>query len=261
VALLLTTTRDDGDGELANRCLTLSVNEDPEQTAAIHQRQRAAYAHDGAPADAQAIRTRHQCAQRLLQPLGVVIPWAAELTFRTDQTRYRRDHAKYLSLIASVTLLHQYQRLQIERVHDGLVERCVVATLEDVEVANQLAAAVLAPRVEALLPQTRQLLEFLIRYVDERGARDGVPRRDFRFTQRAVREACGWSDRALRRQLDRLVELEYVVASRVPRGVQRHYQLLYDHTPSTDSEPWRLGLVDVTRLPASGGPRECTPTR
>ena len=48
VALLLTTTRDDGDGELANRCLTLSVNEDPQQTAAIHQRQRAAYARDGA---------------------------------------------------------------------------------------------------------------------------------------------------------------------------------------------------------------------
>ena len=50
VALLLTTTRDDGDGELANRCLTLSVNEDPQQTAAIHQRQRAAYTRDGARA-------------------------------------------------------------------------------------------------------------------------------------------------------------------------------------------------------------------
>ena len=62
VALLLTTTRDDGDSELANRCLTLSVNEDPPQTAAIHQRQRAAYTRDGAPADAQAIRTKHQCA-------------------------------------------------------------------------------------------------------------------------------------------------------------------------------------------------------
>ena len=110
VALLLTTTRDDPDSELVNRCLTLSVNEDPQQTAAIHQRQRAAYTRDSAVCDAHAIRTRHQCAQRLLEPLGVVIPWADQLTFRTDQTRYRRDHAKYLSLIASVTLLHQYQR-------------------------------------------------------------------------------------------------------------------------------------------------------
>ena len=146
VALLLTTTRDDGDGELANRCLTLSVNEQPQQTAAIHQRQRAAYTRDGAVCDAQAIRTRHQCAQRLLEPLGVVIPWADQLTFRTDQTRYRRDHAKYLSLIASVTLLHQYQRPETERVRDGVSERCVVATLADLAVANELAAAVLAPR-------------------------------------------------------------------------------------------------------------------
>ena len=69
-----------------------------------------------------------------------------------------------------------------------------------------------------------------------------------------MREACGWSDRALRRQLVRLVELEYVVASRTPRGVQRQYQLLSD-APSTDSGPWRLGLVDVTQLPASRGPR------
>ena len=104
VALLLTTTRDDGDGELANRCLTLSVNEQPQQTAAIHQRQRAAYTRDGLASEAQVVRTRHQCAQRLLEPLGVVIPWADKLTFRTDQTRYRRDHAKYLSLIAALTL-------------------------------------------------------------------------------------------------------------------------------------------------------------
>ena len=45
VALLLTTTAEHPDGELANRCLTLRVNEQPEQTAAIHQRQRANYQH------------------------------------------------------------------------------------------------------------------------------------------------------------------------------------------------------------------------
>lgn len=212
------------------------------------------YSRDGAVRDAQAIRTRHQCAQRLLEPLGVVIPWAEELTFRTDQTRFRRDHAKYLALIASVTLLHQYQRQEIERVRDGVAERCVVATLADLHVAHQLATAVLAPRPDALLPQTRQLLEFLTHYVDERCARDQVPRHDVHFTQRDMREASGWSDRALRRQLARLVELEYVVAARAPRGVPRQYRLLYDG-PSPDLAAWRLGLADVAQLPASRGPR------
>ena len=46
VAMLLTTTAEQPDAELANRCLTLSVNEQPQQTAAIHDRQRARYLPD-----------------------------------------------------------------------------------------------------------------------------------------------------------------------------------------------------------------------
>ena len=40
VAMLLTTTVEEPDAELVNRCLRLSVNEQPAQTALIHQRQR-----------------------------------------------------------------------------------------------------------------------------------------------------------------------------------------------------------------------------
>ena len=81
VAMLLTTTAEEPDAELSNRCLRLSVNEQPAQTAAIHQRQRAAYTLKGIAAEGQAVRRRHQHAQRLLEPLGVVIPWAEQLTF------------------------------------------------------------------------------------------------------------------------------------------------------------------------------------
>ena len=118
--MLLTTTAQEPDDELANRCLVLSVNGQPQQTGAIHQRQRHAYtlpvSHDGM----HAVRERHQQAQRLLEPLTVVMPWADRLTFRTDQIRYRRDHATYLSLIASLTLLHQAQRKQMTHGGAGL---------------------------------------------------------------------------------------------------------------------------------------------
>ena len=67
----------------------------------------------------------------------MVIPFAEQLTFRTDQIRYRRDHAKYLSLIASLALLHQYQRKRVT--HRS--ESRVVATLDDARVANRLAWA------------------------------------------------------------------------------------------------------------------------
>ena len=74
------------DAELANRCIILYVNELSMQTAAIHDWQRAAYTLSAAHGDSQAIELRQQNAQRLLEPLGVVIPWAEQLTFRTDQT-------------------------------------------------------------------------------------------------------------------------------------------------------------------------------
>ena len=56
-----------------------------------------------------------------------------------------------------------------------------------------------------------------------------------------------WQDRALRRQLTRLVELEYVLVYRTGRGNGRVYQLLYE--PQSDQAPaWQLGLRDVTSL-------------
>jgi len=52
----------------------------------------------------------HQNAQRLLKPLAVVNPFADKLSFLDNQTRTRRDHEKYLTLIDSIALLHQHQR-------------------------------------------------------------------------------------------------------------------------------------------------------
>jgi DNA primase len=50
----------------------------------------------------------HRNAQRLLKPVHVVNPYAEQLTFLDDKTRMRRDHMKYLTLIRSIALLHQY---------------------------------------------------------------------------------------------------------------------------------------------------------
>ena len=258
VAMLLTTTAEEPDAELANRCLVLSVNEQPAQTAAIHQRQRAAYTLDAVEADVQAVRQRHQDAQRLLEPLAVILPWAEQLTFRTDQTRMRRDHAQYLALIASLTLLHQYQRQQLTRHGSGQTERCVVAAVADVAWANRLLSAALGARVDPLLPQTHQLLEKLAAYVVRRAETEGATRSEVRFTQRELRETLGWNDRALRRQLARLVDLEYVLVYRTGRGNQRVYQLLYDGR-AQDGAPLLLGLADPQRLVVRGNAEARSP--
>jgi hypothetical protein len=259
VAILLTTTAEHPDAELVNRFLVLSVNETPDQTAAIHRRQRAAYTLEAVAHEVQGARTRHQHAQRLLEPLGVVIPWAEQLSFRTDQTRTRRDHATYLSLIASIALLHQHQRKRVTRLRNGDAEPCVVATAADLEWANRLATEALGARRESLLPQTRQLLEQLDAYVTKRCDEEGVDRIDVRFTQRELREALHWPDRALRRQLARLADLEYVLVYRTGRGNQRVYQLLHDGCAAESA--WSLlGLTEAQRLTKTKTPRKAAST-
>ena len=148
--MFLTTTSETPDPELQNRCLTLHVNESADQTAAIHARQRAAYTINGLQNDCEAIKKRHQNAQRLLEPLPVLIPWADKLTFRHDQTRMRRDHAKYLSLIASITLLHQHQRPRKTGTHGGETIEYLEATIADAERANMIAHEVLGPKSRRL---------------------------------------------------------------------------------------------------------------
>jgi enoyl-CoA hydratase/carnithine racemase len=147
-------------------------------------------------------------------------------------------------LIAAITLLHQYQRQRIAR--GG--KPCLVATLDDARLANQLAASTFAPRVDELLPQAQQLLEELARHVSDEAQRRDVPRSEVRFTQRQLREALPWSDRSLRRQLARLVELEYVLCYRTRRGNQRAYQLLYDPRTATAAAAWQLGLCSLEQL-------------
>ena len=119
--ILLTTTAVELDDELQNRCLTLAVSEDREQTRAIHRLQREQQTLDGlfARQSRQQLLAIHRNAHRLLQPLSVFNPYARQLTFLDTATRTRRDHEKYLTLIASIALLHQYQRPLLTQTRDG----------------------------------------------------------------------------------------------------------------------------------------------
>jgi len=74
-----------------------------------------------------------------------------------------------------------------------------------------------------------------------------VPPAAVRFTQRQLRESLQRSDRSLRRQLSRLVQLEYVLCYRTGRGNQREYQLLYE-PGSAATATWQLGLCSLERV-------------
>jgi DNA primase len=244
------------DEELLNRCLVLTVDEDRAQTRAIHDAQRRAQTLAGltARAEREQVIGLHQDAQRLLDPLAVVNPYADALTFADTRTRTRRDHGKYLGLIAAVTLLHQHQRDRKTTVLAGRSVTYVESTLADIAVANRLAHAVLGQSLDELPPQTRRLLHLLHGYVVAEANRLGVEDLGVvRFTRRQIREACGWGDTQLKIHLARLVDLELVVAHRSERGTFA-YELAW-RGEGSDGASFLPGLIDPTTLTTN------TPTR
>ena len=104
------------------------------------------------------------------------------------------------------------------------------------------------------MPQTRLLLGQLERFVTRRAQEQNIPRQDVRFTQRELRESLHVSDHALRRQLTRLVELEYVLCYRTGRGNQREYELTY-HGQADDARTLLPGMTDAHQLRPSKPPR------
>jgi hypothetical protein len=249
VAIMLTTTEATIDEELQNRAVVLTVNEDREQTRAIHEAQRRRETLEGmlARAGRHDVQRAHRNAQRLLKPMLVVNPYAKQLTFLDTKLRARRDHVKYLTLIRAIALLFQYQRPIKTVEHHGKTLPYLETTLEDIAIANRLAGEVLGRSLDELAPQTRRLLMLADRMVAERCEKLKLEREDFRFTRRELRDATGWGVTQLRMHLERLVELEYVLVHRGGRGQSFIYELLYDGSGKTGGR-FVVGLLDATKL-------------
>ncbi len=250
VMIFLTTTATDVDEELMNRCLVLAVDEGHGQTEAIHFQQRASQRLIGKRKLKEKVKilNRHKNAQRLLKPIAVDNPYAEQLTFLTHQTRFRRDHMKYLGLIEIIATLHQYQREKkffIEE--DGSRTEYIEVKASDITVANNLAHEILGQSVDELPPQTKNLLLKLTKEVKERSIKLGITQQDFRFTRREVREWTGVGNTQVQIHLRRLEELEYVLIHAGSRGKSIVYELLYE-MPKEEGMPFFPGLFDVEAM-------------
>jgi DNA primase catalytic core len=230
VMIFLTTTAVEMDEELLNRCIVLTVNEDPEQTKAIHQKQREAQTREGlwAREERQDILKLHRNAQRLLRPVRIANEHAPRLTFPYNRTRTRRDHMKFLTLINAITLLHQHQREIKSETRHGKTLEYIEATEADVEMARQLVNQTLPPSLDDLPPQTRHLLLLIDKMVSEECARLQIERCDYRFSRRTVRHFTQWGDSVLKKHLHRLEELEYLIVHRGGRGQSFVYELDFE---------------------------------
>jgi DNA primase catalytic core len=249
VMIFLTTTAIDIDEELLNRCLVLTVNEERAQTQAIHRVQRESQTIEGLlrKRDRDDLLRLHRNAQRLLKPVFVTNPYAPGLTFLDGQTRTRRDHTKYLTLIRTIALLHQWQRPRQTVQHNGRTIEYIEVALDDIAVANRLTAEVLGRSLDELPPQTRRLLLLVDAMVTAECKRQRIERADYRFSRREVRAVTGWGDTQLRLHLGRLEELEYLLAHRGGRGQSFVYELAFA-VEGDGCKPVMAGLIDVEKL-------------
>ncbi len=256
VMLFMTTTAIDIDEELLNRCLVLTVNESREQTQAIHQAQRKSRTLEGLQGklEKQQLTKLHRDAQQLLKSLAVVNPYADQLTFLDDKTRTRRDHEKYLTLIDSIALLHQYQRKTKTIPNTGMGNDTEAKPIEyievqpsDIKLANQLAHEILGRSLDELPPQTRKLLKEIQQMVKANCKAQSMAQKDYRFSRKTIRDMSQWSDGQLKIHCKRLEELEYLLVHRGGRGMVLEYELLYTGDMET-SNAQMMGLLDVEKL-------------
>ncbi len=154
-ALWTTTTRSKLDEELETRLLSLSIRDDPEQTARIIAATAARYDASAAPTpDLPAWHALHALLQQHA-PMHVRIPYSQTLgeLMEKRQVRARRDFSKLLALIGASAILHHHQR---QRDIDG----CIIADVADYYYVHAVAASLFqATAAEGCTPAVREAVQ------------------------------------------------------------------------------------------------------
>lgn len=242
IAYMESTTDQSVNPENANRCFELYLDESAEQTRAIFAAQRRARSLEGWREDRRkaAVLRVHHNAQRLLQPLKVIIPYVDMIEFPESWLRGRRDHDRFLSLIEGIAFLHQHQRESGDEDGAGFI----VASLDDYAAAYDLAHVVFAQAGSDVPKPVADLLAQIESVVAAEALKQKSRAGDVWFTRRMIREAVKLPDHIIKMHMRQIEELEYVQVQRAPQGGSFRYRLL----PRKNAAPILEGLTPPEEL-------------
>jgi len=237
VAYIETTAGSKLNIENLTRLFSVYIDESEEQTLLVHQIQRYEKTLEGltASAERERIRKKHQNAQRLLEAVIVVIPFAPLITFPTHSVRSRRDHEKFLGLIMTIAFLRQFQKTK-KYVNDVAY---IEADITDYEIAFELSRTILHQTMDEISRKSRELMVIIRNMVqgwfdDREGElldeKLGRLLTNLVFTRADVRRYTkGWSDASIHACMK---ELGYYELLRVAQGGRQgqtyRYTLLSD---------------------------------
>jgi DNA primase len=236
VALVMSTTRHDINPENASRCFLINADESPAQTKRIHSLQRNKYSlaryYEKKHTIPQIIR-KHRAAQRLLRKILIVNPFGKYLDFPHQLIRTRRDHDRFMDLIAGVCFQRQCRKeikTKVDKVTGEVVEY-IECDLVDYEMAyNIMVNSVLSSTFAELPKSVVRLYEEVRELFHEAAKKANLKPLDVGLTQRDIREKIKWTSAStIREGLRKLVMFEYlVVAKGGSRGMRNSYSLVSD---------------------------------
>jgi len=154
----------------SNRSFLIYIDQSKEQDELIMEHQRNLSAGELSEDKQYQTRKLLKNAQRLLEPIKVINPYAKKLILPQSVFKPRRTNAHYLHFIEAVTFLHQLQRTKQIKKETG--EEYITTSIEDIEIANSLLKDILLHKSDRLSPACRsyfeQLKTFLANEEDKR---------------------------------------------------------------------------------------------
>jgi DNA primase catalytic core len=240
VSAVISSTDYELNAENLSRCFLINTDESEEQTRRIHARQREKYSiqrHQEKKELIPRIIATHQAAQRLLKKRTIVNPLTKELDFPATLIRARRDHERFMDLIAAVCFLRQYQKKE-QLTAEGLAY--IECDAEDYRIATQIMKSILPLTLTSFPKSALTLYEVLRNFLKEKAKKENLSILEVSATQRELREAAGLSQMFVKRGLRLLLEYEYLKeggASHV--GLKKSYKLIKD-VP--------IELVDISQI-------------
>ena len=259
-SVCFTTTKPDVDPETKSRFWVTSIDESRDQTRKILSFQRQQHLSDGpiTSPEIEAILRKHRNFQRLLKPLAVKNPYAAQLAYGDDRLQGRRDQPKYLNLIKAIAFLRQMQKEVRGFSVQGSAAEYIEVDAADIALANRLAHEILGHSLDELsrpghdlLLQLDEMAKTRLKTQLKEKPDSKANADDFSFSRRDIREATGWSNARVHRYLKELLDLEYVLLESGRNGTLCRYRLVYDGQ-GKDGQKFLLGLTDPAKLQAAG---------
>lgn len=228
VSVAMSSTDYEVNPENASRCFVINTDESEAQTRAIHGMQRRKYSFGRYEEREEAIPRiikQHRSAQRLLKSRMIINPLSEKIRFPSTLMRSRRDHERFLDLIAGVCFLRQYQKDVKSRGRFEYIE----CDEKDFEIASGLMKEILASTLMSF-PKSAQLLYEKIREeIGKKARSEKLGPTEVSVTQREIREATGLHLSFVRRNIRILVDYEYLkVMGAGTRGSRRSYRLYAD---------------------------------